>query len=430
MDLRDDDVESPVPASSTARRKAPLGVSNITIDITGDEDEENGTNGGNGETNKNGENKENGKEGKDGAEGEEGEDGPHGYIYEDDDEEDMQEDEDEDEDGVEIIVSPPTISPIPSISSISAISCIAIAADAADAAIASTVSTASAVTTTTARNAATTDAIIDGTGHQKEAQGNHTVDGCEDSNYVGVNGKSCGNDGTDGRDEKDEKDSGVDVSRKRERELETDTTSIAISVDSCSLDASAQSHEIRQSNESGKGDKGVISISNGYLTADIDCGGSDDDIVICYPADGNKSKDDTNTTSSSSSDSNGTTSGVVDMTTGEDIVDIADTACEGNITAVENHTVNSESKFKNAIDKAAERTLKYTEEDVPEVEGRVVLRAILQEIIEKSGLIGIMDSNLRNESFIDMENHSELFYLIFQVIHGFKIRVEAQIRVF
>ena len=53
----------------------------------------------------------------------------------------------------------------------------------------------------------------------------------------------------------------------------------------------------------------------------------------------------------------------------------------------------------------------------PEVEneGRIILRAILQEIIEKSGLISLLDTHLRNESFIEIENHKDLFYLIFQV---------------
>ena len=50
-----------------------------------------------------------------------------------------------------------------------------------------------------------------------------------------------------------------------------------------------------------------------------------------------------------------------------------------------------------------------------ENEGRVILRLILQEIIEKSGLISLLDSHLRNESFIEIENHSDLYYLIFQV---------------
>ena len=53
----------------------------------------------------------------------------------------------------------------------------------------------------------------------------------------------------------------------------------------------------------------------------------------------------------------------------------------------------------------------------PEVEneGRIILRAILQEIIERSGLISLLDTHLRNESFIEIENHKDLFYLIFQV---------------
>ena len=53
----------------------------------------------------------------------------------------------------------------------------------------------------------------------------------------------------------------------------------------------------------------------------------------------------------------------------------------------------------------------------PEIEneGRITLRAILQEIIEKSGLISLLDTHLRNESFIEIENHKDLFYLIFQV---------------
>ena len=51
----------------------------------------------------------------------------------------------------------------------------------------------------------------------------------------------------------------------------------------------------------------------------------------------------------------------------------------------------------------------------PENENMGVLRGILQEIIEKSGLISLLDSHLRNESFIEIENHSDLYYLIFQV---------------
>ena len=36
-------------------------------------------------------------------------------------------------------------------------------------------------------------------------------------------------------------------------------------------------------------------------------------------------------------------------------------------------------------------------------------------MIEKSGLIGLLDSHMRNESLVDIENHSDLYYLIFQV---------------
>jgi hypothetical protein len=52
---------------------------------------------------------------------------------------------------------------------------------------------------------------------------------------------------------------------------------------------------------------------------------------------------------------------------------------------------------------------------VPEFDGRIVLVSILQDVIEKSGLIGLLDSYLRNESLVDIENHSDLYYLIFQV---------------
>jgi hypothetical protein len=48
-------------------------------------------------------------------------------------------------------------------------------------------------------------------------------------------------------------------------------------------------------------------------------------------------------------------------------------------------------------------------------DGRTVLLFILQEVIEKSGLISLLDRHLRNESLLDIENHSELYYLIFQV---------------
>jgi hypothetical protein len=51
----------------------------------------------------------------------------------------------------------------------------------------------------------------------------------------------------------------------------------------------------------------------------------------------------------------------------------------------------------------------------PESDGRTVLVSILQDVIEKSGLIGLLDSHLRNESLVDIDNHSDLYYLIFQV---------------
>ena len=51
-------------------------------------------------------------------------------------------------------------------------------------------------------------------------------------------------------------------------------------------------------------------------------------------------------------------------------------------------------------------------------DGRTVLLFILQEVIEKSGLISLLDRHLRNESLLDIENHSELYYLIFQVCVG------------
>lgn len=51
----------------------------------------------------------------------------------------------------------------------------------------------------------------------------------------------------------------------------------------------------------------------------------------------------------------------------------------------------------------------------PEDESRIVLRCILQEIVEKSGLLRLLDTELRNESFLDIDNHSELYYLVYQV---------------
>jgi hypothetical protein len=61
---------------------------------------------------------------------------------------------------------------------------------------------------------------------------------------------------------------------------------------------------------------------------------------------------------------------------------------------------------------------------IPQFDGRTVLVSILQEVIEKSGLIGLLDSHLRNESLVDIENHSDLYYLIFQV----KYRNSSSIR--
>ena len=59
----------------------------------------------------------------------------------------------------------------------------------------------------------------------------------------------------------------------------------------------------------------------------------------------------------------------------------------------------------------AEHSLTIPTED----ESRIVLRCILQEIVEKSGLLRLLDTELRNESFLDIDNHSELYYLVYQV---------------
>ena len=43
--------------------------------------------------------------------------------------------------------------------------------------------------------------------------------------------------------------------------------------------------------------------------------------------------------------------------------------------------------------------------DVHKEDGRTVLLFILQEVIEKSGLISLLDKHLRKESLLDIENH-------------------------
>ena len=74
-------------------------------------------------------------------------------------------------------------------------------------------------------------------------------------------------------------------------------------------------------------------------------------------------------------------------------------------------TINGSTNNSAKIDPEPELELEVE----PENENMGVLRGILQEIIEKSGLISLLDSHLRNESFIEIENHSDLYYLIFQV---------------